>query len=134
MEELHNNQSGLGEGSGNPTEPQHTSKLLHYLIVNKSLFPHYLNLKRLKNLGKPKRATKISQSSGPIPLVADETIINKWENRMERAATIAYSLEAEQDSVNTLGSGEDSMKLKELMKLCTKLPERILDNKNRQSV
>ncbi|GJW29837.1 hypothetical protein Tco_0046712 [Tanacetum coccineum] len=63
--------------------------------------------------------------------------------RMERATTIASSLEAEQDSgninrtqsmailnesfpqgtglVNTLGSGEDNMKLKELMDLCTKL-------------
>ncbi|GKE24382.1 hypothetical protein Tco_1435894, partial [Tanacetum coccineum] len=61
---------------------------------------------------------------------------------MERAATTASSLEAEQDSeaqirfetaskqsndpplsrVNTLGSGEDSMKLKELMNLHTKLP------------
>ncbi|GJU08685.1 hypothetical protein Tco_1125115 [Tanacetum coccineum] len=63
--------------------------------------------------------------------------------------TIASSLEAEQDSeaqirfkaaskqsndppllrVNTLGSGEDNMKLKELMELCTKLSERILDKK-----
>ncbi|GKE69353.1 hypothetical protein Tco_1527425 [Tanacetum coccineum] len=29
--------------------------------------------------------------------------------------------------VNTLGSWEDFIKLKELMKLCTKLPERALD-------
>ncbi|GJR98469.1 hypothetical protein Tco_0270643 [Tanacetum coccineum] len=29
--------------------------------------------------------------------------------------------------VNTLGSGEDNMKLKELMELCTKLSERVLD-------
>ncbi|GJS73464.1 ribonuclease H-like domain-containing protein [Tanacetum coccineum] len=93
---------------------------------------------------KAKRATEISQSSGPIPLVADETIIKKWEDIMERAATTASSLEAEQDSeaqirfeaafkqsndpplsrVNTLRSGEDSMKLKELLELCTKLPKR----------
>ncbi|GJS27424.1 hypothetical protein Tco_0488044 [Tanacetum coccineum] len=86
---------------------------------------------------------------------------------MERAATTASSLEAEQDSgssprcrdtilggveaqirfeaaskpsndpplsiVNTLGSGEDNMKLKELMELCTKLFARIFDNKNRKS-
>ncbi|GKC48399.1 putative ribonuclease H-like domain-containing protein [Tanacetum coccineum] len=124
---------------------------------------------------KAKRATKISQSSGPIHLVADETIYKEWKDRMERAATTASSLEAEQDSgninrtqsmatlneplpqgirlgsgprcqvtilrcaeaqtrfeaaskqsndpplsrVNTLRSGEDSMKLKELMELCT---------------
>ncbi|GJZ56044.1 hypothetical protein Tco_0611237, partial [Tanacetum coccineum] len=48
----------------------------------------------------PKRATEISQSSGPIPLVADETVIKEWEYRMERAATTASSLEAEQDSGN----------------------------------
>ncbi|GJT75414.1 hypothetical protein Tco_1042139 [Tanacetum coccineum] len=77
----------------------------------------------------------------------DETVIKEWEDRMERAATTASSLEAEQDSeaqtrfeaaskqsndpplsrVNTLGSGEDSMKLKELMEFCTKLSERALD-------
>ncbi|GKA89291.1 hypothetical protein Tco_0811103, partial [Tanacetum coccineum] len=43
----------------------------------------------------------ISQSSGPIHLVADETIYKEWEDRMERVATIASSLEAEQDSGNT---------------------------------
>ncbi|GKG15831.1 hypothetical protein Tco_0358154, partial [Tanacetum coccineum] len=72
---------------------------------------------------------------------------------MERATTTASSLEAEQDNeaqtrfeaaskqsndpslsrVNTLRSREDNMKLKELMELCTKLSERILDNKNRYS-
>ncbi|GKB31221.1 hypothetical protein Tco_0870622 [Tanacetum coccineum] len=87
-------------------------------------------------------------SSGPIHLDADETIYKEWEDRMERAATTASSLEEEQDNdqirfeaaskqsndppllrFNTLGSGEDSMKLKELMELCTKLSERILDIK-----
>ncbi|GJU59076.1 hypothetical protein Tco_1236842 [Tanacetum coccineum] len=81
----------------------------------------------------------------------DETVYKEWEDRMERAATNASSLEAEQDSgsgprcqvtilggakaqtrfeaaskqsndpslsrVNILGSGEDSMKLNELMEL-----------------
>ncbi|GKB23694.1 hypothetical protein Tco_0863095, partial [Tanacetum coccineum] len=109
---------------------------------------------------KAKRTIEISQSSGPIPLVAVETVIKEWEDRMERAATTASSLEAEQDSgninksqsiatlnesflrelaqsndpplsrVNTLGSGEDSMKLKELMDLCTKLPEKKPEESN----
>ncbi|GKF00781.1 hypothetical protein Tco_0027704, partial [Tanacetum coccineum] len=51
--------------------------------------------KRLKNLGKPKKAIEISQYSGPIPLVTDETVIKEWEDRMERAATTTSSLEAE---------------------------------------
>ncbi|GJR62943.1 hypothetical protein Tco_1505105 [Tanacetum coccineum] len=117
------------------------------------MFYHNLNPKRLKNPGKPKRTTKISQSSGPIHLVADETVYKEWEDRMESAAITASSLEAEQDSgnnnrtqsmatlnepksndlplsrVNTLGSGEDNMKLMELMELCTKLSE----NTNRKS-
>ncbi|GJR23046.1 putative ribonuclease H-like domain-containing protein [Tanacetum coccineum] len=47
---------------------------------------------------KPKRATEISQSSGPIPLVADKTVIKEWEDRMEMVAITASSLEAEHDS------------------------------------
>nr|GEU90184.1 RNA-directed DNA polymerase, eukaryota, reverse transcriptase zinc-binding domain protein [Tanacetum cinerariifolium] len=42
--------------------------------------------------------TKISQSSGPSNLVADETIYKEWKDRIERVATTASSLEAEQDS------------------------------------
>ncbi|GJR98747.1 putative ribonuclease H-like domain-containing protein [Tanacetum coccineum] len=81
--------------------------------------------------------------SRPIHLVADETVYNEWEDRMERDATTASSLEVEQDSeaqsrfeaaskqsndpplsrVNTLGSGEDSMKLMELIEHCTTLSE-----------
>ncbi|GKE99425.1 hypothetical protein Tco_0022776 [Tanacetum coccineum] len=80
-------------------------------------------------------------SSGPIHLVTDETVIKEWEDRMERAATTTSSLEAEQDNeaqirfktaskqsndlplsrVNTLRSGENSMKLKELMEFCIKI-------------
>ncbi|GJU19754.1 putative ribonuclease H-like domain-containing protein [Tanacetum coccineum] len=76
---------------------------------------------------KAKRTTKISQSSRPIHLVADETVYKEWEDKMERAVTTASSLEVEFEAaskqsndppisrVNTLGSREDSMKLKELM-------------------
>ncbi|GJX15936.1 putative ribonuclease H-like domain-containing protein [Tanacetum coccineum] len=48
-----------------------------------------------------KRTTEISQSSGPIHLVVDETVYKEWEDIMERVATNASSLEAEQDD----GSG-----------------------------
>ncbi|GJY67403.1 putative ribonuclease H-like domain-containing protein [Tanacetum coccineum] len=53
--------------------------------------------------------------------VGDEAVHKELGDRMERAATTASSLEAEQDSDNPLGSGEDSMKLKELMAPGTKL-------------
>ncbi|GJV66390.1 hypothetical protein Tco_1477218 [Tanacetum coccineum] len=86
------------------------------------MFDHYFNPKRLKDLGKPKRATERSQSSRPIPLVANKTVIKEWEDRMERGATTASSLEAEPDigtinrtqSIGTLnesfpqGTGSDS--------------------------
>ncbi|GKB79607.1 hypothetical protein Tco_0946502, partial [Tanacetum coccineum] len=90
------------------------------------------------------KVTKISQSSRPTNLVADETVHKEKGDRMERTAITASSLEAKQDSeaqtrfedasklsyepplsrVNTLGSEEDSMKLNELMELCTKLSKK----------
>ncbi|GJY05086.1 putative ribonuclease H-like domain-containing protein [Tanacetum coccineum] len=45
-----------------------------------------------------KRNTEISQSSRPIHLVADEAVHKELGDRMERAATTASSLEAEQDN------------------------------------
>ncbi|GKF76771.1 hypothetical protein Tco_0229241, partial [Tanacetum coccineum] len=101
------------------------------------------------------RDTKIPQSSGPPIKVGDEVVHKELGDRMERAATTASSLEVEQDIDTilgdvdaqtrfkttskqsndpplsrgyTLGSGEDSIKLLELMELCTQL-----SNKNRQS-
>ncbi|GJW30422.1 putative ribonuclease H-like domain-containing protein [Tanacetum coccineum] len=109
---------------------------------------------------KAKRTTKISQSSRPIHLIANETVYKEWEDRMKKAATTASSLEAEQDSgninrtqsmatlnesfpqgtdsgsgprVNTLGSGEDIMKLMELMEYCTKLSKFVRKRKERYS-
>ncbi|GKB74839.1 hypothetical protein Tco_0936251 [Tanacetum coccineum] len=113
------------------------------------------------------RDTKIPQSSGPPIKVGDEAVHKELGDRMERAATTASSLEAEQDSgsgprcqdtilggvdaqtrfettskqsndpplsrVNTLGSGEDSMKLMELMAHCTKLSELVRKRKERYS-
>ncbi|GKD28796.1 hypothetical protein Tco_1239574 [Tanacetum coccineum] len=89
----------------------------------------------------------------PLKTVGDVAVHKELGDRMERAATTASSLEAEcQDTilgdadaqtrfetaskqyndpplsrVNTLGSREDKLKLKELMDLCTKLSERVLD-------
>ncbi|GJU83908.1 putative ribonuclease H-like domain-containing protein [Tanacetum coccineum] len=101
----------------------------------------------------------------PLKKVGDEAVHKELGDRMERAATTASSLEAEQDSGSgprcqdtilgdvdaqtrfettskqsndpplsrgyTLGSGEDSMKLLELMELCTKLSKML--HKNRKS-
>ncbi|GJR63913.1 hypothetical protein Tco_0009978 [Tanacetum coccineum] len=177
-----------GEGSGQPTEPQHTpttaspSHVEPIPIVASSSQPK----KTQKHRTTKRKATEISQSSGPTTLVADETVHEERGDSMERAATTAASLDAEQDSgniirtqsmatlnepipqgtgsgsgprrqdtilgdrpaqtrfeslskqsndpplsrVNTLGSGEDSMKLNELMEICTRLSERVLALEN----
>ncbi|GJV98093.1 uncharacterized mitochondrial protein-like protein [Tanacetum coccineum] len=102
---------------------------------------------------------QVPQPSGPTTNVADEAVNEEMDNSLERAATIASSLEAKQDSGggpkrqetmgdtialtrsdnvsklsndpllargNTVLSGEDSLKLQELMALCTTLQSRVL--------
>ncbi|GKG21871.1 hypothetical protein Tco_0384466, partial [Tanacetum coccineum] len=57
--------------------------------------------KKTKKHSKTKRkATKISQSSGPTTLVVDETVHEERGDSVERAATTATSLDAEQGSGN----------------------------------
>ncbi|GKB88594.1 ribonuclease H-like domain-containing protein, partial [Tanacetum coccineum] len=121
-----------GEGSGQPTELQHTPTTASPSHIEPiPTIASSSNPKKTKKHRKTKRkATKISQSSGPTTLVADETIHEERGDNVERAATTATSLDAEQGSVNTLGSGEDSMKLTELMELYTKLSERVLTLEN----
>ncbi|GJS85068.1 hypothetical protein Tco_0751609 [Tanacetum coccineum] len=63
-----------------------------------SMFKRDLNTSRYITRG---RDTKIPQSSGPLTKVGDEAVHKELGDRMERAATTASSLEAEQDS----GSG-----------------------------
>ncbi|GJY59221.1 hypothetical protein Tco_0459113 [Tanacetum coccineum] len=146
-------QAEVGEGSGQPTDPQNTSTSAQPSNEEPITVPSSSQAKKTHRPRKSKRATKISQSSGPISLVADETITKEREDRMERAVTTTSSLEAEcQDTilgdaeaqtrfetaskqfndpplsrVNTLRSREDRLKLKELIDLCTKLSDRVLD-------
>ncbi|GKC54104.1 hypothetical protein Tco_1076849 [Tanacetum coccineum] len=166
------------KGQDNPLIPNPHPYLLNSAIKKPIIVPSSYQPKKTHKPRKAIRTTKISQTSGPINLVADETVYKEWEDRMERAATTvssleterdsgninrtlmlkasplksclrggylcqyavgdeavhkelgdrmekaattASSLEAEQDGVHTLGSGEDSMKLMELMAHYTKL-------------
>ncbi|GKA04101.1 hypothetical protein Tco_0676882 [Tanacetum coccineum] len=83
-------QADVGEGLGQPTEPQHTpttaspSNIKPIPIIASSSQPQKTH-KRRKN----KRPTEISQSSGPTTLVADETVHKERGDSMERAATTA---------------------------------------------
>ncbi|GKC10428.1 hypothetical protein Tco_1007210 [Tanacetum coccineum] len=133
-------QAEIGEGSANPTDPHHTPT-----IIQPSPQPQKKQKPR-----KPKRKdTQIPQSSGPTEHVADEAVYKELDDSLVRAATTASSLEAEQDSGNidktqsksvsklsndpllargnTLQSGEDSVKLNELIELCTNLQQKVLD-------
>ncbi|GJS45520.1 hypothetical protein Tco_0595641 [Tanacetum coccineum] len=116
-----------GKGSGQPTEPQHiptTASPSHVEpipIVASSSQP-----KKTKKHRKTKRkATKISQSSGPTTLVANETV---HEERSERVSIPSYDLPL--PGVNTHGTDEERIELKELMDMCTKLSDRVLDLEN----
>nr|GEY56060.1 putative reverse transcriptase domain-containing protein [Tanacetum cinerariifolium] len=106
---------------------------------------------QLTLMGTPRRkVTEVPQPSDPTKHVADEAVNKEMDDSLERAATTATSLDAEQDignifktqskatpnepgsqgtslEVNTPHSGEDGLKLNELMKLCTKLQQRVLD-------
>nr|GEV28186.1 ribonuclease H-like domain, reverse transcriptase, RNA-dependent DNA polymerase [Tanacetum cinerariifolium] len=90
--------------------------------------PNLVILEQLTLMGKSrKKDTELPQTSVPTSVV-DEAVNEDIDDSLERAATTATSLDAEQDrGVNTPRSGEDSLKLIELMKLCTKLQQRVLD-------
>ncbi|GJX90733.1 hypothetical protein Tco_0344059, partial [Tanacetum coccineum] len=116
-------QEEMGEGSANPTDPHHTPTIIQ---------PSTSQPQKKQKPRKPKRKdTEVPQPSGPTDNVADEAVYEEMDNGLERAATTATSLDAEQDrGVNTPRSDEDSMKLKEMMEFCTNLHQRVLDLEN----
>ncbi|GJW45970.1 hypothetical protein Tco_0077616, partial [Tanacetum coccineum] len=100
-----------------------------------------------------RKDTKVPQPSGPTENVTDEAVYKEMNNSLERAATTATSLDAEQDrgninktqskathsepsslgtssGVNTPRSDEDILKLNELIEFCTKLQQIIVDLEN----
>ncbi|GJX73485.1 hypothetical protein Tco_0312080 [Tanacetum coccineum] len=80
------NQSELGEGSANPTDPHHTPT-----FIQPSPQPQKTQKPR-----KPKRKdTQIPQPSDPSENVADEVVHKELGDSLVRAATTASSLEAE---------------------------------------
>ncbi|GKF02945.1 hypothetical protein Tco_0029868 [Tanacetum coccineum] len=151
------------KGQDNPLIPNPYPYLLNSIIKKPIIVPSSYQHKKTHKPRKAIRTTKISQSSGPINLAADETVYKEWEDIMERAATTASSLDAEQDSGSgpmsyvtilgdadaqtrieasskqsndlpllrgyTLRSGEDIMKLLELMEPCTKLSDLVSKKK-----
>ncbi|GJT87430.1 hypothetical protein Tco_1069147 [Tanacetum coccineum] len=140
-------QADVDEGSGQPTEPQHIpttalpSNIEPIPIIASSSQPQKTHKHR-----KTKRPTKISQSSGPTTLVADETVHEERgdssgprcqdtilsdipaQTRFERLSK--QSNDPPLSGVNTPGSREDRLKIMELMEICTKLSYRVLALEN----
>ncbi|GKD25730.1 hypothetical protein Tco_1231944, partial [Tanacetum coccineum] len=91
-----------GEGSGKPTEPQHTpttaspSHVASIPTIASSSHPKKTH-KRRKTKSK---VTEIPQSSEPTNLDADEAVYEEKGDNVERAATTATSLATEQGSGN----------------------------------
>ncbi|GKE78690.1 hypothetical protein Tco_1544810 [Tanacetum coccineum] len=142
----------IGEGSAIPTDPYHTPTIIQPLTSQPQL---------KQRSRRPKRKdTEVPQLSGPTTNVADEAVNEEMDDSLVRAATTAYSLEAEQDSGNinktrskatpnepssprtSSGGGprcqetirdtiaQTELKLNELMEFCTKLQQRVLDLEN----
>ncbi|GJZ90826.1 hypothetical protein Tco_0662753 [Tanacetum coccineum] len=129
-----------GEGSTHPVESHHTptSALL-------TLQPPVSSTSKRT----PRQESMVPQPGSPTQtLVADETVHEERGDSVERVATTASSLDAEQGSenkpaqtrferlskqsndpplsrVNTLGSGEDSMTQQELMVFCITLLKKV---------
>ncbi|GJS54744.1 hypothetical protein Tco_0628106 [Tanacetum coccineum] len=166
-------QEEVGEGLEMPTDPHYTP-----IIIQPSTSQPQ---KKQRSRRSKRKDTKIPQSSGPTDNVADEAVNEEMDDSLERAATTATVLEAEQENGNidktqskatlnepsspgtssgsgsrcqetmgdtiaqtrsknvsklsndpllgrgnTLRSGEDRLKLEELMALCTTLQLRVL--------
>ncbi|GJS54297.1 hypothetical protein Tco_0627659 [Tanacetum coccineum] len=85
-------QEEMGEGSANPTDPHHTPTIIQ---------PSTSQPQKKQKPRKPKRKdTEVPQPSGPTNNVADEAVYEEMDDSLERAATTATSLDAEQDRGN----------------------------------
>ncbi|GKC25687.1 hypothetical protein Tco_1027837, partial [Tanacetum coccineum] len=84
-----------GKGLTQPTGPQHTSTTASPSHVEP--IPNVASSSQPKKTHKhrktKRKATKISQSSGPTTPVGDETIYEERGNKMERATTTTFGLE-----------------------------------------
>ncbi|GKC69051.1 hypothetical protein Tco_1114934 [Tanacetum coccineum] len=86
------NQAKMGEGLAIPTNPHHTPTIIQ---------PSTSQPQKKQRSRRPKRKdTEVPQPSGPTTNVADEAVYEERDDSLERAATTATSLDAEQDRGN----------------------------------
>ncbi|GJY80674.1 hypothetical protein Tco_0493425 [Tanacetum coccineum] len=87
-------QKEMGEGSKNPIDPHHTPTIIQ---------PSTSQPQKKQRLRRPKRKdTKVPQPSGPTNNFVDEAVYEEMDDRLERAATTATSLDTKQDRVINL--------------------------------
>ncbi|GKB10232.1 hypothetical protein Tco_0844155 [Tanacetum coccineum] len=84
------------------------------------------NINRTQSMATLNEPSPQGTGSGSGPRCQD-TILGDAEAQTRFETTSKQSNDLPLLRVNTLGSGEDRMKLKELMDLCTKLSDRVLD-------
>nr|GEV17019.1 hypothetical protein [Tanacetum cinerariifolium] len=105
---------------------------LHAKVDGKKVIISKASTRRDLRSRKTKRKdTELPQTSMPTEHVVDEAVNEEMDDSLKRATTTATSLDAKQDRgnirINTPRSGEDSLKLTELMELCTHLQQRVFD-------
>ncbi|GJZ68409.1 hypothetical protein Tco_0631649 [Tanacetum coccineum] len=87
------------EGSGHPSEPQPPPSTTQ--PTHEEPIPNVVSSSHQKTQT-PRQAlnqvTNLPQTSEPIPNVPDKAVYEEWDDRVERATTIAASLDAEQAS------------------------------------
>nr|GEV62440.1 hypothetical protein [Tanacetum cinerariifolium] len=83
-------QEEMGKCSANPTDPHHTPTIIQPLTSQPQ--------KKQKPRKTKRKDIELPQTSGPTTNITDEAINEDMNNSLERVATIASSLEAEQDS------------------------------------
>nr|GEZ78715.1 hypothetical protein [Tanacetum cinerariifolium] len=94
-------QAEEGKGSGHPSEPQPppsttqpTNEDPILTVVSSSHQKTQISRQALN------KVTELPQTSESIPNIADEAVYEEWDDRVESAATIAASLDADQASGN----------------------------------
>ncbi|GKF24982.1 hypothetical protein Tco_0080876, partial [Tanacetum coccineum] len=85
-------QEEMGEGSADPTDPHYTPTIIQPSTSQPQ--------KKQKPRRSKRKDTEVSQPSGPTTSVIDEVVNEEMDDSLERAATTATSLNAEQDSGN----------------------------------
>ncbi|GKB51239.1 putative ribonuclease H-like domain-containing protein [Tanacetum coccineum] len=143
-------QAKVGEGSGHPTDPQHTSitaspSQIEPITIRLSLRSGKTEWKRAattassleaeQDSGNINRTQSIATLNEPSPQGTglgsgprcQDTILGDAEAQTRFETASKQSNDPPLSRVNTLRSGEDRLKLKELMDLCTKLSDSVLD-------